>query len=195
MSPLKATIRRFWCMGRKHKRLWGPLLFKGSDIYLPSQKAGNFDTSGTQSSRTKITMSLGLWACSVLMLFTLKDAVKSFVNEMPLHNKSHTNLSGSLSVYTWADFSLHLFIFLLPLSTRIMSETAWWTQCVGTARSHIRITAGLPAVQQRPVSAQARASSHCDGQLEILFILIQLSFSISPLDWSLKAKAAQVVPA
>lgn len=39
------------------------------------------------------------------------------------------------------------------------------------------------------------ASSHCDGQLEILFILIQLSFPISPLDWSLKAKAAQIVPA
>ena len=39
------------------------------------------------------------------------------------------------------------------------------------------------------------ASSHCDGQLEILLIFIQLLFPISPLDWSLKAKAAQIVPA
>lgn len=116
--------------------------------------AGNFDTSGTQSSRTKITTSPRLWACSVVMRFTLKDTVKSIVNEMPLHNKSQSNLFVSLNVHTWADFSLHLFIFLLSFSTRIMSETAWWSQCVGTACSHIRITAGLPTVQQRPVSAK-----------------------------------------
>lgn len=116
--------------------------------------AGNFDTSGTRSSCTKITMSPGLYAASALMLFTLKDTVKSIVNKMPLHNKSETILFGSLNVYTWADFSLHFLIFLLSLSTRIMSETAWWTQCVGTACSHIRITARLPTVQQWPVSAK-----------------------------------------
>lgn len=156
--------------------------------------AGNFDTSGMQSSHTKITTSPGLWANSALILFTLKDTVESIVKEMPLHNKSQTRLFGNSSVYTLADFSLHLFIFLLSLSTRIMLETAWWTQCVGTACSHIRITAGLPTVQQRLVSAQTL------GQFltvmvswRFLFILIQLSFPISPLDWSLKAKAAQIV--
>lgn len=145
--------------------------------------AGNFDTSGTQSSRTKISTSPGRRACSVLMLFTLKGTAESVVNEMPLHNKSHTNLSGSLSVFTWADFHLHLFIFLLPLSTRIMSEAAWWARCVGTARPHIRITAGLPSVR-------LRASSRCDGQLEILFYFDTVIISHFPTWLELKSQSS-----
>lgn len=86
--------------------------------------AGNFDTSGTQSSRTEIATSPGLRASSAATLFTLKDTASGVVNEMSPHNKSQTNLFGSLNVRTRADFSLHLFIFLLSLSTRIMLETA-----------------------------------------------------------------------
>lgn len=95
-------------------------LLKGSDIYLPSQIAGNFDTSGTQSSCAKITPSPGMRFCSILSMFTLKDDV----NEMPPLDKAQTDLFGNLNVCTWADFLLHLFISLLSLSTHIMSETA-----------------------------------------------------------------------
>lgn len=157
--------------------------------------AGNFDTSGTQSMRTKITLSPGLKAYSVWMLFTLKDTVKSFVNEIPPHNKSQSNLFGIyLNVYTWADFSLHLFIFLLSLSTHHVRDCLMDSMCRNGLFSHPNYcrtphnSSGLSVLR-------LRASSHCDGQLEILFILIQLSFPISPLDWSLKAKAAQIVPA
>lgn len=43
------------------------------------------------------------------------------LNEMPPQDEAQTNSFGNLNVL---NFSLHHFIFLLSLSTRIMSETA-----------------------------------------------------------------------
>lgn len=145
--------------------------------------AGNFDTSGTQSSGTKITLSPGLKADAVWMLFILKGTVKSFVNDIPLHNKSQTNLFGSSkakSALQGGWFFSPSFHFPASLFKHIRSETAWWSQC------SVFLTSPLlqdsPQYSSRLSALRFGADSHCDGQLEILFILIQLSFPISQLD-------------
>lgn len=156
--------------------------------------AGNFDTSGTQSSHTKITLSPGQQAYSVWILFTFKDDMKSFVNERPLHNKSQTNLFGSLNVYTWAAFSLRFSFsccYYPHISCQRWLDGLSVLQCLGLTSILLQ---NSPQHSSSLSAQRFGASSHCDGQLEVLFILIHLSFSISTLDWSLKAKAAQIVP-
>lgn len=123
-----------------------------------------------RKAATKITTSSGLWANSVLILFTLKDTVESIVNEMPLHNKSQTHLFGNSSVYTLADFSLHLFIFLVVIiHTYHVGDGLMDSMCRNGLFSHpyhCRTPHSTAAACQRSDSGPV---SHCDGQLEISF--------------------------
>lgn len=98
-------------------------------------------------------------------VFTL-FIVKSSTNQIPLHNNSYMHLFVSLCVCT------HWLISHFVSFSHCLHVMGWTCMTPYSSLSMLILKGG----------------PRWDGQLEILFIFIQLSFSISLFDWSLKRK-------
>lgn len=92
-------------MWRDSKRLWEPLLITGSDIYLPSQIAGNFHAKPAVRPRQPDAVYL------------------KGRHERPRTDGQNASF-GEADACTWADFCPHLFIFLWSLPTSPLSAEA-----------------------------------------------------------------------